>query len=155
MSDQPIRYREGQETDLAALLELDNVCFPGKPRYSEDEMRYFAFSSDSAAIVAEADSRLAGFVVIKFFGLRHGDVVTLNVATLMRRRGIGRELMRRAEQWIAARSVPRMLLEVDADNAAALALYEQIGLKEIRHYEHEGRERFVLEKILFGLGALR
>jgi putative acetyltransferase len=62
------------------------------------------------------------------------------VAAAWRRRGVGTALLAAAEQWAAATWISRIELQVFPHNAAAIALYEQVG------YEREGRRRQHVER---------
>jgi ribosomal-protein-alanine N-acetyltransferase len=55
------------------------------------------------------------------------EILTIAVRPDLRRGGIGRALMRKAADLAQARGAAMMFLEVDAANAAALALYAQLG----------------------------
>lgn len=54
-------------------------------------------------------------------------VDTVVVASAFRRKGIGRKLMRRAEQWAAERGADSIELNVFEFNLPARALYEEMG----------------------------
>lgn len=70
-----------------------------------------------------------GNAVDQVEGDRHAHVFLLYVAPAHRRRGIGSALMRHAEAWARGRGDRRLGLQVFADNAIALRLYESLGFQ--------------------------
>lgn len=75
------------------------------------------------------------------------DLLRLAVARAARRRGLGRRLVRAAEEAARHAGARRMLLEVADDNAAAVALYRGCGYRELGRrgdYYGPGRDALVL-----------
>lgn len=60
-------------------------------------------------------------------GDRHTYIFLVYVKPEYRRRGIGRALMQKAEQWAKDRGDRRLGLQVFDDNIAAVHLYETLG----------------------------
>jgi ribosomal protein S18 acetylase RimI-like enzyme len=60
-------------------------------------------------------------------GDRHAHIFLLYVMPEHRRRGMGSELMRHAEDWARARGDRQIGLQVFQSNQPALALYHQLG----------------------------
>lgn len=144
-----VRFRDAVASDLTALVRLDAVCFSPEMRYSADVMRFFAFHRNSRAIVAvdEEDSILA-FVIVHILRTGIGEVVTLDVTPAARRHKLGEALMERGEGWLRERGVRGVHLEVDEDNAPAIALYEKFGY-QVRHpFFEDGKRRLLMEKAL-------
>lgn len=73
------------------------------------------------------------------------ELLTLAVDPAHQRQGLGRACLTQAEAQAAARGARRMLLEVAADNDAALALYLAGGYLETgrrpRYYDRAGAAR--------------
>ncbi len=75
------------------------------------------------------------------------EILTLAVAPVARRLGIGRALVMEAARVAAARGAVRMLLEVSASNQAARALYESLGFSKAgrrRRYYADGADALIL-----------
>jgi ribosomal protein S18 acetylase RimI-like enzyme len=98
-------------------------------------------------LVAEVEGQVVGTTIVMPSVLwPTAWVSTVGVLPAYRRRGIARALMLAAERMTSRR---RLRLEVYADNAGALALYTELGYRQIRHQHSDGfsrRERLELEK---------
>lgn len=102
-------------------------------------------------LVAESDDGLAGYA-----GLDHGgpvaDVMTLAVVPGRRRQGVGDRLLGELMRRAGARGAESVLLEVRADNAAALRLYERHGFERMsvrgRYYQPGDVDAYVLRRRL-------
>lgn len=94
--------------------------------------------SRSQYLVATDEGQLAGWLELHRSPaerLEHVAVLTLAVAPAVRRRGVGRALMRAAYAWCKRVAVLKISLNVRASNEGAVALYLAEG------FELEGRER--------------
>lgn len=59
------------------------------------------------------------------------EVIQIAVDVSRRRQGLGRQLLQALSEQADARAIRRLVLEVAADNTAAIALYQAAGLHEI------------------------
>lgn len=95
--------------------------------------------------------QIAGFII---FWLVHDEQHVLNVATdpRFRRRGVGRALMLEAEARSRRRGAVLSTLEVRRSNVGAIALYEQLGYRQVgvrpRYYQEDQEDAFVMTKDL-------
>jgi ribosomal-protein-alanine N-acetyltransferase len=106
----------------AELAALHARCFRTPPPWSAQD--FAVFTADPLAfLLVEGD---AGFVLGRAVA-GEAEVLTLAVAPESRRRGLGRKLMARFLYQARARSAGRAFLEVSAENAPAIALYESAG----------------------------
>jgi ribosomal protein S18 acetylase RimI-like enzyme len=85
-------------------------------------------------LVAFDDGEPVGFVLAYELQRRHGFHVTLcvyevEVAAAHRGRGIGAQLLRELERIARERGVEEGFVLTDADNTAAMRLYESVGGK--------------------------
>jgi ribosomal protein S18 acetylase RimI-like enzyme len=69
---------------------------------------------------------LLGTVMVGHDGHR-GWLYYLAVRADARRQGYGRALVRAAEDWVAARGIPKVQLMVRTGNTAAAGFYERLG----------------------------
>src|SRR5271170_3338240 len=119
-----IRLRDAVEADLNSLFELDQICFPAGIAYSLGEFRSLLRSSRAITVVAEDDEVLAGFAMAQsgwFRRAQGAQVITIDVAPPLRRRGIGRLLMDHIEARMREAGANWLRLEVSVDNSAALS----------------------------------
>lgn len=77
-------------------------------------------------VVAEEMGQIVGYAGITIYP-PEAEVQTIAVAPLQQRHGTGRALLETLLGESVARGCSRMLLEVRADNAAAISLYESFG----------------------------
>ncbi|MCB9712472.1 MAG: ribosomal protein S18-alanine N-acetyltransferase [Myxococcales bacterium] len=120
--------RRATAADLAPITALDARCF-GNP-WSEEIYRQELERSLSRLTVLEADGRIVGLSCTWVVG---DEAHLLRIATVpeLRRRGLGRELLRAAIDDAIAAGCAIMLLEVAAANEPARALYEAFGFEEL------------------------
>ncbi len=126
-----MNVRPATGADLLSLLELDHAC-PGAPHWSEAVWRE-TLASGRAVLVAELE-QIAGFVVVHL-AAGIATLESIAVRAEFRGTGVGRLLGGAALQWASAQGTESMELEVRASNAAALALYRNLGFHE------QGRRR--------------
>jgi ribosomal protein S18 acetylase RimI-like enzyme len=130
-------YRLYQPGDFSALYAVEELCFAPAFRFSRTYMRQLIESADSATWIAEEDAVLIGFSVVEW-STGQSEVAayiqTLEVHPAFRGRGIGAELLSRAESSASAAGARSIALHVDVENAAAIHLYES------RRYARQGRE---------------
>jgi [ribosomal protein S18]-alanine N-acetyltransferase len=148
--------RELHWTDLPALAALERDLFAhdawaeptwwaelaGRPR------REYLVLTDSHGVLGYA-------------GLDHGgevaDVMTIAVAPRAQGRGFGRLLLDELEQRASIRGAANVILEVRADNLAALRLYERSGYAVLstrrRYYQPGDIDALVMRKPLQERGA--
>ena len=77
-------------------------------------------------VVAEELGQIVGYAGITIYP-PEAEVQTIAVAPWQQRHGTGRALLNTLIAEAAKRGCSRMLLEVRADNAAAISLYESFG----------------------------
>jgi [ribosomal protein S18]-alanine N-acetyltransferase len=116
--------------DLDALLAFERAYFTADHQISRRSFRHFIDSSNSALVVAEVDGTLAACVLVNY--RRHSKLArlyTIAVGREFQRRGIARRLLSAAEQDAIRRGCQIMRLEVRANDAGAIALYESSGYR--------------------------
>ena len=102
-----------------------------------------------------------GVGVVGYAGLDHGgevaDIMTVAVAPRARGLGLGRRLLDELESRAVGRGAAVVMLEVRADNAAALGLYERSGYVVLgirrRYYQPGDVDALVLRKTLAERGV--
>jgi [ribosomal protein S18]-alanine N-acetyltransferase len=143
-------FRDFVPGDFARLCELDQLCFPEEIAYTPDEITAGLMQAHTSCIVAEADGRVAGFILLHY-RRAVGHVITIDLEPAIRRRGVGTRLMELGEQQFRERGIRRMVLEVAVDNDAAIAFYEGRGYlrqRVLRRYYRDGTDAYLMEKPL-------
>ncbi len=109
-----------------ALAALHTRCFKTPPPWSAQD--FAAFKADPLAFVlVEGD---AGFLLGRTVA-GEAELLTLAVAPEARRLGLGRKLLARFQYQARLRGAEWAFLEVSAENAPAIALYESAGFARV------------------------
>ncbi len=130
MADSTIkRVTAANAAALAACAALSAQCFAQKPaqQWGVDQLAQHLTQNDNALFAAFADQQLVAFAL---FTLVKGEGELLSICSdpARRRAGHARKLLSHA---ITALKPKKLLLEVAADNLAALRLYEGLGFREM------------------------
>lgn len=108
-----------------ACATLHARCFTTPRPWTAQE---FADLLDRADIVLET---LPGaFALLHDLGAE-AELLTIAVDPDRQRQGLGRALLTQAEQTLVARGCDRLVLEVSAENAPAIALYVRAGFDRL------------------------
>jgi ribosomal-protein-alanine N-acetyltransferase len=150
--------REARWTDLPALAALEAEVFPRDAWSERSWWAELAGRPRREYVVAIADDTTGA--LLGYAGLDHGgevsDVMTVVAAPGARGTGTGRRLLEELEARAAARGAEHVMLEVRADNAAALALYGSSGYRVLTrrrgYYRPEGVDALVMRRTLTGAG---
>jgi ribosomal-protein-alanine N-acetyltransferase len=82
------------------------------------------------AALDPVEATLRGFVLSRA-AADEAEILTIAVDPALRKGGVGRDLLRAHLGQAAAAGARRLFLEVDADNAAALALYARFQFVKV------------------------
>lgn len=140
--------RPAVAADLEAIRALDAATF-GPDAWGEVAWRD-QVPETRQILVAVEDEQVVGFAVL-CVAADVADLHRIVVESARRRRGIGGALVGVLVAEARARDCDRMLLEVETDDAAALAVYGRRGFVEIARrvaYYGPGRDALVLEREL-------
>jgi len=107
------------------LALLHSACFPEEPWDAPALDRVLALSGGFGFCAWQADLPV-GFVLARDLG-GECEILTLGVMPACRRRGVGRALLCAILDRARRQSIPSIVLEVAADNAAARRLYNTAG----------------------------
>ncbi len=134
-----MEYRLYAPADFAALYAIEEICFQPPFRFSRTYMQRLVRSNSATTSIAEEDGAMAGFAIVELSAQSDGAVayiVTIEVLPSFRRRGVGGELLGRLEDAARAATAMALWLHVDAENAGAMALYEEHGYRCIGREEN-------------------
>lgn len=123
-----LKLREYRAGDWRAMYMLDLQCFEPAFQFSSSAMRGFAEAPRAVTILAEAEGKLVGFCIANQEE-QIGYVITLDVATAWRQKGLARRLMAEVESRLQGHGVVEAELHVYVRNEGAIRFYEDIGYK--------------------------
>jgi [ribosomal protein S18]-alanine N-acetyltransferase len=147
-------YRLYKPEDFDELYSIEETCFVPPFRFSRSYMRQVVTSADSATWIAEEDGAIAGFAVVEWSSAsssRAAYIQTIEVLPAHRRSGVARELLCGLVESATRIGADTIWLHVDADNAAAIRLYESHGFElkgREENYYPRGRAALVYSKPL-------
>lgn len=145
------KLRPGHLRDLDALIALEETVF-NTDILSRRSFRRFIAGRSATVIVAEADGKLAGYVLVLYPPRsKLARLYSIAVAPHIGRRGVGPLLLQAAEQAAKRRGRRAMRLEVHEHNSRAIARYEKSGyllFGRHRKYYDDRRDALRFEKAL-------
>lgn len=100
--------------------------------WSLDRLSEIIQHPESLTLVAEIDSRVAGFLTLEPVEGRQVELTRLYVDPSVRRGGIGKALLSHARDAATASGAREMLVNVFADNHIGRAFYEREGFQLLR-----------------------
>lgn len=126
--------RAARITDLDALLAIEQQCF-ATDRLSRRRFRYMMTRAHAGLQVCVGDGVPVAYALLLF---RHGSslarLYSIAVLPALRGHGMGRQLMLAAEQMALEHGCIALRLEVRADNAGSIRLYESMGYRHFGFY---------------------
>ncbi len=147
-------YRLYRPQDFAALYAIEESCFAPPLRFGRAYMRQLIHSDHAATWIAEEDGSMAGFAIVEWSKETAGTVgyiQTIEVTPGQRGRGIGGELLRRAEGSARQQGARFLWLHVHEGNPAAIRLYQAHGYRRTgkrQNYYARGQAALVCVKRL-------
>lgn len=139
--------RPGSPGDVDALTSLEHTAF-GADAWSRSQVEGEVAGAGRHVVVAEDEEVVVGWASLLLVG-DTADVARIAVVPHRRRTGVGRRLLSALLGESERQGVERVLLEVAADNAPALGLYEAEGFVAIAtrpHYYRSGTDAVVMER---------
>ena len=144
-------FRPACANDVDALVSMENAVFE-TDRLSRRALRRLIASPSATVLIAEMAGAVAAYCILLF---RTNSAVarlySLAVTSQHAGRGLGRALLGAAEQDAVLRGRRLLRLEVRADNARAVALYQKAGFRLIGNtpgYYGDGMSALRMEKDL-------
>jgi len=133
---QGVNFRAMTALDLVSAAAIEQDVYK-KAAWSISQFKEeFAKSPKNAHyLAAEFEGELIAYAGI-FFIADVADIHTITVVEQHRRKGIGRELLKRLIDWARVRKAEAIMLEMRLGNYAARPLYEQFGFSEVSRREN-------------------
>jgi ribosomal-protein-alanine N-acetyltransferase len=122
-----LNIRAASEADLPHVAALHARCFV--EAWSGREFHNL-LATGNVCLLTAGESEPNAFILIRT-AADEAEILSLGVAPEARRAGFGRALVLAGAGQAFTRGARRLFLEVDVNNAAACALYRQLGFEEI------------------------
>ncbi len=124
-----LHIEPGTSRDAEQVAAIHAKSFyRGWPR--EDIATYLSDTDTPTLVACDARRNVAGFAMLRMLG-DDVELMTIAIDPRYRKRGIGRALMHAVFEDLMMTPAKRMILEVAADNPAALKLYRSLGFTQI------------------------
>lgn len=123
-----MRIRPATPADLDALVAVEDACF-GTNAWSEALVAQELAAASRFVVVAEADAVLGYASLMEVADV--ADVQRVAVVPPARRSGVGAALLDMLLMRARLSGCARVLLEVGADNDAAIGLYGSFGFEPV------------------------
>ncbi len=144
-----VNIRMADAEDLPAIMALEEGAF-GPRRWDEPFVRELMNRENVLTMVAE-DERIVAYIMISISqAYETVEVLSLAVAPALRRRGIAKMLMARAES-VAEKDAQTVSLCVRPDNVEGVNLYLSLGYKVLAlcsGYYEDGSDAYMMVKHL-------
>jgi GNAT superfamily N-acetyltransferase len=130
--------RGPKKQDAAAIAQLmTELGYPATAGQIPARLEALAFDPSTVVWVGELDGDVVALGTGKVFAVINADgptaqLTALVVAERVRGRGVGREMVRAAEEWARARGATRLTLTSAVHRERAHEFYKRLG------YEHTG-----------------
>jgi ribosomal protein S18 acetylase RimI-like enzyme len=133
--------REFRNSDLQHLAKLEADYYrevDTSEEYSESKFISEVFEAKNSPnhriFVAQAEDEIAGFIWLQEYEEnegRLGYITNIHVVKKYRNRGIGKRLLRFAEDYFRRKGAVKLQLEVVDTNTPAISLYQKNGFKQV------------------------
>ena len=144
-----VKFRPMNQLDLVPAFAIEKNAY-GHEAWTMAQFKEEFAGKERMYVVGEFGGELIAYAgVVNLAGT--ADVLTLTVADSHRRKGIGRELLRRLIDWSRTQKCEAIMLEVRVGNEEAIPLYESFGFIEIsrrKDYYGPGKTAIVMRKEL-------
>lgn len=128
----PHILRDYSPSDLEALYEIDQGCYPRGIAYSRRMLRWYLSQQGALCVMAQdtnkTDPAVLGFIIADAHG-EEGYIVTIDVLAAHRRSGVGTDLLQETERRLAKIGVRYIGLQTATNNQAGVAFWQRHGYR--------------------------
>jgi ribosomal-protein-alanine N-acetyltransferase len=122
-----IEPAQPQDADVVATLHARSF-YRGWPR---QDIEAYLIDPDTPTLVAcDARRKVVGFAMLRILG-DDVELMTIAVDKRFQGKGVGEALLRACFEDLMMTPARRMVLEVAADNPAAIRLYQKLGFHKL------------------------
>lgn len=140
-----IVYRDGVDSDIPMLIELEEEVFKGDA-YDYHTLKYFIGRSDYFRVALDGDI-IVGYILCESMeGVGH--IISIGVRGRYRGMGIGSRLLGDYIRAARARGLKRIYLEVSVNRVDAVNFYTRHGFRvtgRIPRYYSDGSDAYLME----------
>ena len=131
-----VKFRVMTALDLVVASAIEKEVY-GKTAWSSAQFKeeFAKAPKDAYYLAAEVNRELIAYAGI-FYVADVADVHTITVVEKYRRKGVGRELLKRLIDWARVKKADAIMLEMRLGNDSARPLYEQYGFIEVSKREN-------------------
>lgn len=127
MDIESVSVRPARDEDLSALVALWEACGLTRPwNHAPSDIAFARQGPSSDVLVALWEGRIVAAAMTGHDGHR-GTVYYVAADPALRGQGLGRLIMKAAEDWLVARGVWKLNLMVRRGNEAVTAFYDMLG----------------------------
>ena len=147
----PIAIEAAGPGDLEALYRIEKECFAPEA-FSKELVASLLRDPGSTSLLAKLGDTVVGFIIAVMYETGSdwvSHILTVDVAPGIRRRGVGRQLIRALERRVAENGAVACWLEVAPENVAARELYREMGYSEVgvvKNYYRSGGDCITMKK---------
>jgi [ribosomal protein S18]-alanine N-acetyltransferase len=120
------------------LFQIEEQCFD-EEAFTKQQISYLLTDYNTIALVANVNNDITGFIIAQMEldnDRLYGHIITINVAAVYRRKGIGTRMLAEIETILKQKGIAECQLEVREDNSTALKLYQKKGYQRIGKLEN-------------------
>lgn len=130
MTDAAVTFRRGEESDLAALLQLEREAhaYPWSEAILEDML---TAAKVRCTILEDQQQQMIGFAFVQAVA-DEASLLNLVIAPARQGQGLGRRLLNHIiDDLLQEKIIESMFLEVRVSNFSAISLYLSCGFVEV------------------------
>ncbi|KYK21763.1 hypothetical protein AYK24_03130 [Thermoplasmatales archaeon SG8-52-4] len=145
--------RKIESSDLNNIIEIEKKCFDNVLAYTPKQLKYLITKANSNCLLELFEETPRGFIILLLKRNSYlAGIEILNVDPMHRGKGIGKMLLKAAEEEMILKGIKMIRLEVSINNQDAINLYEKVGYKKTailrdyyryKHYDSHDAFRFV------------
>lgn len=132
MQERGLRIRKMALADITAVQGIERNSFPDP--WARETLEEAITTFSDTVFIAESEGSICGYIIcgVEDTGEeRYGHICSLAVSPDMRNRGIGKTLVKRAEQAAMIQKATAMQLEVRVSNISAIQFYTKLGYEPV------------------------
>ncbi|RLG93542.1 hypothetical protein DRO29_07620 [Candidatus Bathyarchaeota archaeon] len=157
--EQQVTIRKAFKRDLPSVAEVAKKAFSGKP---DSYWAVVGFKRAQRVYVAEVGEKLIGVIEIEVIRLRngrHGHIGYIFVDPAFQGRGIGKKLVKKAEEFFFSKNAIASWALTDEDNIVARKMFRSLDYQEldvedvIRELGEEDAEK-LLRRMIYWTGDI-